>query len=302
MLLRLWNSKWFLLLSVVVLWGSSFALVRIAVATVPAVWVMAIRLAIAALALTATLYVARLRFPADLASWRAVAAIAVIGNVVPFLLIAWGLNYIPSSLSGILMAVMPLGVVVLAHFFLPDEPLSPVKFLGFLLGFVGVVVILGPERFLSLSFGGWEFLGQLAVIAAALCYSLQSIVSRRMKAKGALEMATATLLVAALIGLPMALIGAPGGLTGATGEALLALFVVGLFTTGLASVVYFQLIRTAGASFASLINYLIPVYAMAVGATFLDESIGVAELTGLALILAGIAVVQLVAAARSAKA
>jgi drug/metabolite transporter (DMT)-like permease len=242
-----------------------------------------------------------LRFPADLASWRAVAAIAVIGNVVPFLLIAWGLNYIPSSLSGILMAVMPLGVVVLAHFFLPDEPLSPVKLVGFLLGFVGVVVILGPERFLSLSFGGWEFLGQLAVIAAALCYSLQSIVSRRMKAKGALEMAAATLLVAALIGLPMALIGAPRGLAVATAEALLALFVVGLFTTGLATVVYFQLIRTAGASFASLINYLIPVYAMAVGAVFLDETIGVAEVAGLALILAGIAVVQVVAAARPAR-
>jgi drug/metabolite transporter (DMT)-like permease len=114
-------------------------------------------------------------------------------------------------------------------------------------------------------------------------------------------MAAATLLVAALIGLPMALIGAPRGLAVATAEALLALFVVGLFTTGLATVVYFQLIRTAGASFASLINYLIPVYAMAVGAVFLDETIGVAEVAGLALILAGIAVVQVVAAARPAR-
>jgi len=299
-MLRLWNSRWFLLLSVVVLWGSSFALVRVAVATVPAVWVMALRLTVAAVALTLALAVMRLRFPSEPASWRAVAVIAVIGNVVPFLLIAWGLNYIPSSLSGILMAVMPLGVVVLAHFFLPDEPLSPVKLIGFLLGFVGVIVILGPERIFSLRFAGWEFLGQLAVIAAALCYSLQSIVSRRLKAKGALEMAAATLVIAAAIGLPTAFIAAPGGMARATGEALLALFLVGMFTTGLASVVFFQLIRTAGASFSSLINYLIPVYAMVIGAVFLDETIGLSEIGGLALILAGIAVVQIVARAAPA--
>lgn len=296
----MWNSKWFLLLTMMVLWGSSFALVRIAVATVPAAWVMGLRLTIAALALTAVLFATGRRLPAEPKSWRAYALLAVIGNVVPFLLIAWGLRFIPSSLSGILMAVMPLGVVVLAHFFLPDEPLQPLKLSGFLLGFIGVVIILGPDRLAAARFAGYEFLGQVAVICAALCYSLQSIVSRRMKAKGALETAAATLVVAAAIGLPVAWFDQPGGLSEASPQAMIALLVVGLLTTGLASAVYFQLIRIAGASFASLINYLIPVYAMVIGVVFLDESISPMQIAGLGLILCGIAIVQVVAAPKPA--
>jgi drug/metabolite transporter (DMT)-like permease len=219
-------------------------------------------------------------------------AIALIGNVIPFLLIAWGIRHIPSGLSGILMAVMPLGVALLAHFFLSDEPLTWKKSAGFLLGFAGVVVLLGPQRIAGLGSHGLAFWGEIAMIAAALCYSIQSIITRRIKSKGSLEPAAAGLSIAAVFGLALALLGDPAGLSGATGKSLLALLVLGLLNTALATVAFFHLIRLAGAGFASMINYLIPVFAVLVGWLFLDERLAQAAFAGLALILAGIGIVQ----------
>ena len=286
------SLRWLLLISVVMLWGSSFALLKIAVVTIPPVWVMALRLVIAGAALAGLLLVLGGRFSAGLRLWTGFLAIAVIGNVVPFLLITWGVKYIPSGLSGILMAVMPLGVALLAHFFLPDEPLTWRKVLGLFFGFSGVVILLGPQRLLGLAPQGLPFWGQMAMIAGALCYSVQSILTRRMQTAGAMESAAAALSLGGLIGLALALAIDPDGMSGASSASLTALGLIGLLTTALATVAYFRLIRLAGAGFASMINYLIPVFALFVGWLFLDERLNPSALAGLALILAGLFIVQ----------
>jgi drug/metabolite transporter (DMT)-like permease len=286
------SLRWLLLIAVVMLWGSSFALLKIAVATIPPVWVMALRLVIAGAALSGLLLVRGGRFSMDLKLWTGFLAIAVIGNVVPFLLITWGVKYIPSGLSGILMAVMPLGVALLAHFFLPDEPLSWRKLLGLVLGFFGVVVLLGPQRLLGLAPQGLSFWGQMAMIAGALCYSVQSILTRRMHNAGAMESAAAALSLGGVIGFALALAIDPAGMAGASSASLTALGLIGLLTTALATVAYFRLIRLAGAGFASMINYLIPVFAVLVGWLFLDERLGPSAFMGLALILTGLFIVQ----------
>jgi drug/metabolite transporter (DMT)-like permease len=286
------SLRWLLLIAVVMLWGSSFALLKVAVATIPPVWVMALRLVIAGVALTGLLLILGGRFSSDLRSWASFLAIAIIGNVIPFLLIAWGLKHIASGLSGILMAVMPLGVALLAHFFLPDEPLSWRKLAGLLLGFLGVVILLGPQRLLGLAPQGLSFWGQMAMIGGALCYSVQSIITRRMHTKGAMESAAAALSVAGIIGLLLALAADPAGMAGASGASLTALALIGLLTTALATVAFFQLIKLAGASFASMINYLIPVFAVFVGWLFLHERLAASAFAGLAMILAGLFIVQ----------
>jgi drug/metabolite transporter (DMT)-like permease len=286
------SLRWLLLMAVVMLWGSSFALLKIAVATIPPVWVMALRLLIAGAALTGLLFVLGGRLSTGLKLWMGFLAIAVIGNVVPFLLITWGVKYIPSGLSGILMAVMPLGVALLAHFFLPDEPLSWRKVLGLFLGFFGVVILLGPQRLLGLAPQGLSFWGQMAMIAGALCYSVQSILTRRMQSAGAMESAAAALSLGGLIGFALALAIDPAGMAGASSASLTALGLIGLLTTALATVAYFRLIRLAGAGFASMINYLIPVFALLVGWLFLDERLGASAFAGLALILTGLFIVQ----------
>jgi drug/metabolite transporter (DMT)-like permease len=286
------SLKWLLLIAVVMLWGSSFALLKIAVATIPPVWVMALRLVIAGVALTLLLLFIGGRFSSDLKAWTSFLAIAIIGNVIPFILISWGVQYIASGLSGILMAVMPLGVAFLAHFFLPDEPLSWRKLAGLVIGFVGVVILLGPQRLLGLAPQGLSFWGQMAMIGGALCYSIQSIITRRVRTKGAIESAAAALSLAGILGLSLALGVDAGALGGASNASLTALGLIGLFNTAVATVAYFQLIKLAGASFASMINYLIPVFAVIVGWLFLDERLARSAFAGLALILTGLFIVQ----------
>ncbi len=286
------TSKWLLLAAVVVLWGSSFALIKVAVATVTPLWVMALRLVIGAGTLAATLFLLRRGLPRDRSLWLAFAAVAIFGNVVPFFLISWGVQHIPSGLSGILMAVMPLAVAALAHFFLADERLTARKAAGFLCGFAGVVVVISPQRLLGLEVKGIAFWGEIAVTGASLCYAASSIVSRRAVAAGALEMATAALLIAGAAGLALALAIEPAGLAQASGKGLTAVAVLGIFPTALATVLYLQLIKVAGASFAALINYLIPAYAVIVGSVFLDERLAAGAFYGLGLILGGIALIQ----------
>jgi drug/metabolite transporter (DMT)-like permease len=222
----------------------------------------------------------------------AFAAIAILGNVIPFFLISWGVQHIASGLSGILMAVMPLGVVALAHFFVADEALSLRKLAGFVLGFAGVAVVIGLERLTEVETRGLALWGEVAVTAAALCYAVSSIVSRRAIATGPLEMAAATLLIAGISGLALALLFEPAGLAQASTGSAAALIVLGIFPTAVATVLFMKLIQIAGASFAAQINYLIPVYAVIIGALFLGERLGVSAFVGLGLILAGIALAQ----------
>jgi drug/metabolite transporter (DMT)-like permease len=164
--------------------------------------------------------------------------------------------------------------------------------MGFLLGFSGVAVVIGLERLTKLETSGMALWGEIAVTAAAICYAVSSIVSRRAIAAGALEMAAAALLIAGATGLALAVAFEPAGLAGMSPGGFAALVVLGIFPTAIATVLFLQLIRLAGASFAAQINYLIPVYAVIIGALFLDERLAISAFLGLALILAGIALAQ----------
>src|SRR5690606_6142613 len=109
-------------------------------------------------------------------TWLFFTAMAIIGNALPFFLIAWGQRDIPSGLTGILMAVMPLVVLVLAHFLVAGERLTPRRLAGFTLGFLGVVVLTGPEARAALVGREASFIAQLAVLGAAVCYGIAAVI------------------------------------------------------------------------------------------------------------------------------
>jgi drug/metabolite transporter (DMT)-like permease len=282
--------NWFLLIVLASIWGSGFAMVKLAVATMAPEWVMAIRLAIAGVVLCLVVYGSGRRLPLDPAAWGWFTAIAVIGNNVPYFLISWGMVHIAAGPAGILMSVMPLVAVVLAHFLLPDEPLSASKAAGFLLGFAGVAVLIGPEHLLGIEPRGLPFWGQLAAVGGAICYAVTGLVGRRMPPQGVLETAAASSAVGAVLGLISAGVINPTGLAQASAESFLWVLVLGLAPTAFASLIYFRLLMSAGASFVAYCNYLIPVVALLVGTMFLDEPFRPSAVIGLVLILAGIAV------------
>jgi drug/metabolite transporter (DMT)-like permease len=292
-LLRQGLPEWGLLFALVALWGSSFLLVRVSLDAFTPLAVTAGRLLIGAGVLVLLLVATGRRPPGQARAWGFFVAMALVGNALPFFLIAWGQRTIPSGLTGILMAVMPLVVLVLAHFLVAGERLTPRRLAGFTLGFIGVVVLTGPEARAAMIGREASFTAQLAVLGAAVCYGVAAIIARRGPVLNPVVTAGAVLSIAGIVvggcllaaglrsGEPAAA-HAPIGLVPA-----LALLALGALSTALATVVYFSLVARAGPTFLSLINYLIPVWAVVLGALALGERLPTRAFAALGLILAG---------------
>ena len=281
-----------LLFALAAIWGASFPLIKLSVETIPPMTLVAARLVIAAAGMLVYLWARGLRLPSDGAIWRDFVVLAVAGNILPFALISWGEVVIDSGLAAILMAVMPLSSLVLAHVFTRDERLSPAKLAGVLVGFVGIIVLVGPGVLAGL---GLEVLAQIAVASAAVCYAIANVYTRvrGVVALPAAVTSAGVLLCAAILSIPLSmLIDRPWGLAPTT-DSILALLVLALVCTSLAYLILFHLIKTTGATFVAFINYLVPVFGVAFGAIFLDETVQAGALVGLALILAGIAMSRL---------
>lgn len=281
---------WLLLLALVAMWGSSFMLTKVAVSAIPPSIVVAGRLGIAAVLLFGALIIAGRRLPGWGRHWFFFIAMALIGNCIPFWLISWGQQGIDSGLAGILMAIMPLITLVLAHLFVEGESLNRFKVVGFLIGFCGIVILVGPEAAVEFGGGGSALVSELAVLAGAVCYGVATIVARRRPKSDALVAASGVMIAATVIMAPVAAVNVGArpfelSLIGASAVALL-----GVMATALATVVYFKLITLAGPSFLSLINYLIPLWAVLLGTILLGETPEWTALIALVLVLSGIAV------------
>lgn len=288
-------SHWGLLVALAVLWGSSFALTRVAVAELTPAEVVAGRNMVAALGLLVLVLLLGRAWPRGRRVWAFMLAIAVIGNMAPFLLISWGQQRIDSGLAGILMAVMPLVTLVLAHFLVPGERLTRLRLLGFSIGFAGILALIGPAAIRELGGYGETLLAQLAVLLAACCYAVNAIVSRHKPDSDAWSTSALVLGMAWLLTLPLALtpyLGAVSPGLSLSAGALWAVLVLGVICTALGSVVFFTLVAAAGPTFLSLINYLIPLWAVVIGILFLGERPEWNHLLALVLILVGVAISQ----------
>jgi drug/metabolite transporter (DMT)-like permease len=283
---------WALLLALVAMWGSSFLFNKLALATVPPSTLVAARLILGTLILLFVLWLRGLRLPPPGRTWGAYALLGVIGNAAPFFLIAWGQQTIDSALAGILIAAMPLGTLVLAHFFVHGEHLSVRRAVGFALGFIGIVFLMEPAAVQSVSGVPGQVLAQLAVLCGALCYSANSVLARLMIRDSFLVAATGTLLIASIVMLPVAMVlDRPWSLQ-PSAASIAAIVWLGLGPTAIATICYYRLISSAGPSFMSLVNYLSPAVAVFAGVWLLGEAPGAAAYTGLAFILTGVAVTQ----------
>jgi drug/metabolite transporter (DMT)-like permease len=271
------------------IWGSSFPLIKLAVETIPPMTLVAARLVLAAAAMLVYLWATGRRLPSDTAIWRDFAVIAVTGNILPFAFITWGEVVIDSGLAAILMAVMPLSSLILAHFFTRDERLTPAKLAGVLVGFVGIVVLVGPGVLAGL---GLEVFAQIVVAGGAICYAISNVYTR---VSGVVTLPAAVtsagvLLCAAVLSIPLSLlVDRPWDLAPNT-DSILALLVLALVCTSFAYLILFRLIAATGATFVAFINYLVPVFGVIAGALLLRETIQPGALAGLALILSGIAI------------
>ena len=283
------TRDWITLAALVVTWGSSFAMTKIAVASIDPAWVMALRLSVGGIFLSIIVILTRRQWPREKSLWRWFAGLGLIGHAVPFFLISWGTQFISSGLSGVLMGSIPLFVILLAHFFLPDERLTRIKAVGFVVGFVGLMIVLGPEKLLRFEGQGMALIGEAAILFACICYSVHGLLARRIPFQGPVEQAACVCLSGGIMGLIFASLYAPHGLAMATPLAYLCVIGLGIVPTAIATLLVYAIVRSAGVSFVAYSNYLVPVYALGLGAIILGETLTANVGVGLVLILAGIA-------------
>jgi drug/metabolite transporter (DMT)-like permease len=282
-------SHWLLLLALVAMWGSAFMFTGIAVRGFSPTALVAIRLPIAAVLLIALVLARGHALPRSPRFWLFSLAMSLAGNCVPFWLISFGQQRIDSSLAGILMGIMPLTTMVLAHFFVRGERLNVIKAAGFLIGFGGLVVLIGPHALLELKGQGTLLLYELAVLGGAVCYAINAVVARHRPPADPLVAAAGVMLAGSAIMLPLGGSQAAAQLPTAPLAPLAAMLALSIVATAIATVVFLRLVAIAGPSFTSFMNYLIPVWALIMGVVFLGEQPTARVLVGLALILSGIA-------------
>ncbi len=283
--------EWTLLLGLSILWGGSFFFVGVAVQELPPLTIVALRVGLAAVGLWVIALVLGLTPPRSPRVWLAFLCMGTINNVIPFSLIVWGQTQIASGLASILNATTPLFTVVVATCLLSDERATPLKLVGVITGFCGVVVMIG----LPASAQPAPWLPQLAILAAALSYAFGGVYGRRFKTLGVHPILTAAGQVTAsgLIMLPLAFwLEGAGALATAGPGTWSAILGLALFSTSLAYIIYFRLLATAGATNLLLVTLLVPASAILLGVLFLNEALSVTQFAGLGLIALGLSAID----------
>ena len=276
------RRAWFLFILSSVIWGVPYLFIKIAVDVgIAPAFIAWSRIALAA-ALLLPLAIQRKVLQGLRERTAAIIGYTACEVAVPFILISIGEQYITSSLTAILVATMPLMVALLSLRLMPGEHLGGKRLLGLLIGFAGVVALLGFD----VAGRATELLGAALVLVATLGYAIAPIiVSRRLSDLDPLGPVTASLLIATVALLPPAIATFPGQLPSVS--ALIAIAVLGIICTAAGLLAFFRLIAEAGPSRASVITYVNPLVAVVVGVLALGERLSLVSVAGLGLILVG---------------
>lgn len=271
------------------LWGSSFVNIKIAAAHFGAAQIACYRLTLAALCLLAFGLLRRERWPDD---WRILAKLlltSIFGQILPFLCLAVSGQLTSSTNSAIMMGATPLMTLLIGRFFLADESWTFAKWTALLLGFFGVIIALGQP----IGPGGaglftGDLAGKLFALLATLGFAIGAILAR-MTAKDVAPVTNAALTMTISASLLWAYMLLTGTQLGSDQRAAwLAVLILGIVNTALAFSIYYWLIRLAGATFASLNNYLVPVIGLILGHFVLGEAFEITAAIGLLLILSAV--------------
>lgn len=276
-----------LMMLTALIWASAFVAIRVVVPETGPVWLAAIRIGLGFVVLLPYAIWRGMVWPQSRGQWSLITGMALLNVVIPFLLISWAGLTLEASVLSLLMGTGPFLALIGSHLFTHDDRLTPRKILSVLLGFSGIMVLIGPSALAGLNQGSLP--AQLATLAATLCYVSAGLLIRRI-VMPPVRLACLTLAIGTAVLVPLALLleGLPA--TGLSGRAIVLLVYLGVFPTGIAYIFRFHLVRTIGYSrFAITIN-MIPVFGVALGVVLLDEPLTLPVVLALALVLSGLVV------------
>ena len=284
--------EWMLLVLLSVVWGGSFFFNGIALREFPTLSIVTARVGLAALALLFLMKMLGQGIQLNRQILKAFFGMSFLNNVVPFSLIVWGQQHIASGVASILNATTPLFTMLVAHWFTTDEKINPRRLLGVLTGMGGVGLMMGLD---SMESSGFHLLGQSAILLAAFSYGLAGVYGKRFAQLEIPPLATATgqLCASSMILIPLTFwIDQPWTMAMPSIEGMGSLLGIALLSTALAYVIYFRLLKTAGATNLLLVTLLIPVSAIILGVFLLDESLEPQHLSGMAVISLGLLIMD----------
>ncbi len=285
------TRNFLLLMLLAALWSPSFLFIKVAVAEIPPVTVALGRVIVGALILWIILRLQGRHLPPPGPVWRHLLVLGLVQNAGPFVLFAWGEQFISSALASIVNGMTPIFTIILAHFFLASDRLTRAKVVGVGLGFGGLLLIIAPS--LTAGIEATTF-GLLAIVLATLLYGIAGVYSARYtRGLPPLVAPAGQLLMATLWLLPLSLVTErPWALAAPSWEAWASLLALGALGTGIAFAVYYRLLQTAEPSFISMVTYVIPIFGVLLGILVLGEQLTWNAMTGFGLILAGVVVVN----------
>jgi drug/metabolite transporter (DMT)-like permease len=279
------------LLLLALIWGSSFLLIKLALEGLTPIQIVLVRLTAAAAVLLAITAARRQHLPREARLWAHLFAMGIVANIIPFFLFGWGEERITSGLAGVLNGTTPLFTMAFAAAALPEERFHRVRAVGLLIGFAGVVLVVGPwdQNPLTSSIPG-----QLACLGAATCYGIAFVYTRRFVAGRGYPpavLATSQLTAAATTLLVLTPLVARGPVT-LTPTVVLSALTLGAVGTGAAYLLYYRLLTDAGATSTSMVTYLIPVVAVVLGVVVLAEPVTWNLFAGAVVVIAGVAIAE----------
>jgi len=284
-------KHWALLGYLVLVWGFAFALIAVALESFHPLFIVWCRLWMGALVVYCVWRWRQQRWSLGREWWPRLTLLSLTGNIIPFSLIAWAEQSVPSAEVGILMALMPIATLLLAHWLLDHEPLTWRRFAGVVVGFAGVGLLVGDD-WLSAGASG-HLPGQVAALLATISYAFNGVYAKRLPAQEPVALSVGTLVIGSiLLAVPALWAQAAGPGFDATAGATSVLIVLGVMATGVATWCYFVVVTERGPGFLSTINYLIPAVAFTAGTFFLAEPWGWEHLVALTMILLGVGLIQ----------
>lgn len=284
-----------LLALLALLWGSSYPLIKIAVAEIPPVTLIAMRVALAALFLLAVTRLERAGLPKDWETWRMLLVQALLNSIGSWTVLAWGQQHVDSGLAGVLNSTSPIFVFFIALSSARHEPVDGWKLSGALLGLGGVALVVGLDAFRGL---GTNVLAQAAILLGAAMYAGAAIYGTRFSHLSPTVTAAGTMIWATVFLVPLSLlVDRPWMLAPSLGS-LLAAGVLGVFCTGIALLIYFRLVRTLGSMGVASQSYLRAGVGIVLGIALLGEQLTLGIACGLVLTILGVAAINVVPAIR----
>lgn len=284
-------ANWGMVALLGLIWGATFLFIEWALQGITPFWLAAGRIGFASLLAVA---VWRWRggrlFLTEETSWVPLILSGVLNSAIPFMLLSWGQQTVTSGFAGVSMASVALIVLPLAHLFVPGERITPRRFVGMVIGFAGVTVLLGGQVFVSTG-DPMEPFGRLACLGAAACYASSSVMVRRLPPIAPFGLAALSLVFGAMLVIPAAwIVEGPPPLPDT--NTLFIVAVLGLIPTAGANMLRILVIRSAGPVFMSLVSYQVPMWSVILGIVVLGEPFRPVLLVAMGLILFGMLISQ----------